>query len=52
MTRGWQALAEEVTEKEMIEMIVSMRLRADQEGWVWEDIEELADRKYWSDRAV
>lgn len=52
MMREWQALVEKMTEKEMIEIITSMRLRADQEGWIWEDIEELADRKYWSARAV
>ena len=30
----------------MIEIIVAMRKKANKLGWIWEDIEELADQEY------
>ena len=41
-----------MTEGEMIEVIVAMRKKADERDWIWEDIEELADREYCRDFAA
>ena len=41
-----------MTEGEMIEVMVAMRKRADEQGWIWEDIEELADQEYCGDFAA
>ena len=52
MTDEQRALVASMTEEEMVEGLVAMRKKADEQGWIWEDIEELADRQYWGDIAA
>lgn len=47
MTDEQRAMVAGMTEGEMVEALVSMRKKADERGWIWEDVEELADREYW-----
>ena len=47
MTHEQRAMVASMTEGEMIEVIVAMRKKANKRGWIWEDIEELADREYY-----
>lgn len=49
MTHEQRAMVAGMTEGEMIEVVVAMRKKADQRDWIWEDIEELADREYCKD---
>ena len=46
MTDEREAMVAGMTEGEMIEVIVAMRKKANKRGWIWEDIEELADQEY------
>ena len=46
MTDEQEAMVAGMTEGEMIEVIVAMRKKANKRDWIWEDIEELADREY------
>ena len=50
MTDEQEAMVAGMTEGEMIEVMVAMRKKADQQDWIWEDIEEMADRGYWRGR--
>lgn len=49
MTPEQEAMVAMMTEGEMVEVMVAMRKKADKRGWVWEDIEELADQAYCRD---
>ena len=46
MTEEQGAIVAVMTEREMIEVMIAMRKKADQRDWIWEDIEELADQGY------
>ena len=39
-------------EREIVEAIIAMRKKADEQDWIWEDIEELADQGYCRDLAA
>ncbi len=47
MTDEQEAMVAVMTEREMIEVMVAMRKKANKRDWIWEDIEELADREYY-----
>ena len=49
MTEEQKAIVAVMTEGEMVEVLAAMRKKADKRGWVWEDIEELADREYYQE---
>ena len=46
MTDEQRTMVADMTEREAIEVLVAMRKKADERDWIWEDIEELADREY------
>jgi len=52
MTDEQAALIAGMTEGEMTEVMVAMRKKANKRGWIWEDIEELADQEYCRDFAA
>lgn len=49
MTDEQGAMVSDMTEGEMVEVMVAMRKKANERGWIWEDIEELADQGYYID---
>lgn len=52
MTEEQKTLVAGMTEGEMAEVLVALRKKADEQGWIWEDIEELADQGYCRDLAA
>ena len=49
MTDEQVAMVAGMTEEEMVEVMTAMRRKADEQGWIWEDIEELTEQGYYTE---